>query len=84
VIDVFAIKRDRYISATCLLGMAINLPVGTARYSFQNPQQYAMQLRLTPEVRDALLKAQQTGDSTSLRLTGTGSDNVRVTFESCN
>ncbi|KAL0051389.1 hypothetical protein WJX82_006483 [Trebouxia sp. C0006] len=56
--------------------MAKNLPVGTARYSFQNPQQYAMHLRLTPEVRNALLKAQQTGDSTSLRLTGTGPDNA--------
>lgn len=56
--------------------MAVNLPVGSARYSFQDPQQYAMQLRLTPEVRDALLKAQQTGDSTTLRLTGTGSDNA--------
>ncbi|KAL0026037.1 hypothetical protein WJX79_003720 [Trebouxia sp. C0005] len=56
--------------------MAINLPIGTARYSFQDPQQYAVQLRLTPEVRDALLKAQQNGASMSLRLTGTGSDNA--------
>lgn len=58
--------------------MATNLPVGNARYSFSRPQQYAMQLRLTPEVRDALLKAQQTGQAASLRLTGTGSDNVSL------
>ena len=64
--------------------MAINVPIGTARYSFQDPQQYAVQLRLTPEVRDALLKAQQNGASMSLRLTGTGSDNVRATLENCN
>lgn len=35
-----------------------------------------MQIRLTPEVREALLIAQQTGESTSLRLTGTGADNA--------
>ena len=57
-------------------GMAINFPEGTASYSFKSPQQYAMHLRLTPEVKEALLKSQQNGKTASLRLTGTGLDNV--------
>ena len=56
--------------------MAINLPDGKASYSFQHPQKYAIQLRLTPEVKQALLKAQQKGQTGSLRLTGTAADNV--------
>ena len=56
--------------------MAINFPEGTASYSFKSPQQYAMHLRLTPEVKEALLKSQQNGETASLRLTGTGLDNV--------
>ncbi len=56
--------------------MAVNFPDANASYSFQRPQLHAMHMRLTPEVKDALLRAKQNGEQASLRLTGTGSGNV--------
>ena len=58
--------------------MAISLPGSQTSYDFQNPQQYAIHLRLTPEVKEALLQAQQQGEQASLQLTGRAADNVRV------
>lgn len=56
--------------------MAISLPGSNTSYDFANPQQYAVHLRLTPEVKEALLKAQQQGQQASLQLTGHATDNV--------
>ena len=63
--------------------MAISLPDSNTSYEFQTPQQHAIHLRLTPEVKEALLRAKQHGETASVQLSGHTVDNVRPSLVWC-